>query len=117
MQKNWLEETEGELAVDVFQTNGDIVVQSAIAGVKPEDLDISVENDVVTIRGGRKSEFVEEKKNYFHQECYWGAFSRQIILPEEVDPNRVEASMQDGILTLRLPKLNRQKVRKVKIKS
>ena len=110
-----LMETEGELAVDVYQTDSDIVVQSTIAGVKPEDLDISVENDMLTIRGKRASETKEEGKNYFYQECYWGAFSRQIILPEEVDPNRIEASMKNGILTIRLPKINRAKMRKIAV--
>jgi HSP20 family protein len=112
-----LMETEGELAVDVYQTESDIVVQSTIAGVKPEDLDISVENDVLTIRGERKDETKEEGKNYFYQECYWGAFSRQIILPEEVDPNRIEATMKNGILTIKLPKINRSKLRKIAIKT
>ena len=110
-----LMETEGELAVDVYQTDSDIVVQSTIAGVKPEDLDISVENDMLTIRGKRTSETKEEGKNYFYQECYWGAFSRQIILPEEVDPNRIEASMKNGILTIKLPKINRAKMRKIAV--
>ncbi len=71
---NELVEAEGELAVDVYQTDSEIVVQSTIAGVKPDDLDISVENDVLTIRGKRESETKEEGKNYFYQECYWGAF-------------------------------------------
>ncbi len=112
-----LVETEGELAVDVFQTDSDIVVQSTIAGVKPENLDIAVENDVLTIRGKRESETKEEGKNYFYQECYWGAFSRQIILPEEVDPNRIEAAMKNGVLTIRLPKINRSKLRKISVKT
>jgi len=108
-------ETEGELAVDVYQTDSDIIVQSTIAGVKPEDLDIAAENDVLTIRGKRESETKEEGKNYFYQECYWGAFSRQIILPEEVDPNRIEAAMKNGVLTIKLPKINRSKLRKIKV--
>lgn len=114
---NELVETEGELAVDVYQTDSDIIVQSTIAGVKPDDLDISVENDVLTIRGKRESETKEEGKNYFYQECYWGAFSRQIILPEEVDPNKINASMKNGVLTIKLPKINRSKLRKISVKT
>ncbi|MBI4217377.1 MAG: Hsp20/alpha crystallin family protein [Parcubacteria group bacterium] len=110
-------DTEGELAVDVYQTDDEIVVQSAIAGVKPENLDITVERDTVTIRGERGSGMTERAKNYFHQECYWGAFSRQIILPEEVNPGMAEASMKSGILTLRLPKTERQKIKKVRVQS
>ncbi len=107
---------EGELAVDVFQTENDIVIQSTIAGVKPEDLDLSIENDVVTITGERKNPNPEEDRSYYYQECYWGPFSRQIILPEEIDFNLAEAMMKDGIFTLRLPKLQRQKVRKIKVR-
>lgn len=107
---------EGELAVDVFQTDNDIIIQSTIAGMKPEDLDLSIENDVVTISGERKNPNSEEEKSYYYQECYWGPFSRQIILPEEIDFNQAEAEMKEGIFTLRLPKLQRQKVRKIKVR-
>ena len=112
-----ISDAEGELAVDVYQTEDEIVIQSAIAGVEPEDLDITVERDTVTIRGERGNGMTEHTKNYFHQECYWGMFSRQIILPEEVSPGGAEASMKNGILTLRLPKTERQKVKKVQVRS
>lgn len=115
-EPNWFKEADGELAVDVYQTENDIVVQTAVAGVKPDDLDVSIENDLVTIRGKRESHEVEEEKNYFFQECYWGAFSREIILPEEVDASRSEATFLDGILTIHLPKTKRQKVKKIKVK-
>ena len=111
---DWFE-PEGELAVDVYQTEKDVVIQSAIAGVRPEELDITVENDVVTIRGIRKNPDEKEQKQYLHEECFWGLFSRQIFLPEEVDVKNTHASMKDGILTLSLPKLLRIKSKKVKI--
>lgn len=114
-QEKW-SEAEGELAVDVYQTDEDIVIQSTIAGVKPEDLDITVERDTVTIRGERGNGVTERAKNYFHQECYWGAFSRQVILPEEINPAAAEASMKNNILTLRLPKTERQKVKRIKVR-
>lgn len=115
--KNWMdEEAEGELAIDMYQTKGNIVIETAVAGVKPDDLDISIENDIVTIRGNRESCEVEEEKNYFHQECYWGTFSRELILPEEIDASKATASFKDGVLTLKLPKLKREKVKKVKIR-
>ncbi len=110
---------EGELAVDVFQTDSDIIIQSTIAGMKPEDIDLSIEDDMVTISGERKNPSAtegEEEHSYFYQECYWGPFSRQIILPEEVDFSEAEATMKEGIFTLRLPKLQRQKVRKIKVR-
>ncbi|MDP4007501.1 MAG: Hsp20/alpha crystallin family protein [bacterium] len=113
---DWFE-PEGELAVDVYQTDDEIVIQSTIAGVKPEDLDISIENDTITISGERRNIIEDKGKNYFYQECFWGAFSRQIILPEEVDGGRAEATMKDGVFTLRIPKIERQKIRKVKVRS
>jgi len=109
-------EPEGELAIDVYQTDSDIVIQSAIAGVKSEEIDISVENDIVTIRGTRKNPEQNEDKQYFHEECFWGPFSRQIFLPEEIDTQNVQASLKDGILILRLPRIGGEKTKKVKLK-
>lgn len=114
-EKKWFE-PEGQLTVDVYQTDSEIIVQSAVAGVKPEDLDISVENDVLTIKGNREKIAGDEEKNYFYQECYWGRFSREIILPVEVDSSRTEAAMQNGILTIRIPKIEREKKRKIVVK-
>ena len=114
-ESDWFE-PQGELAVDVYQTDNEIIIQSTIAGVKPEDLDISIENDTVTISGERKNVSEDKGKNYFYQECFWGAFSREIILPEEVDGGRAEATMKDGVFTLRIPKIERQKIKKVKVR-
>ena len=108
-------QTEGELAIDVFETDNDIVIQSTIGGIKPEDLDISVENDLVTIRGNREKSVEKEGKKYFYQECYWGSFMRQVILPEEVDGAKAKASMKNGVLTLTMPKLHRKKKRKIMV--
>jgi len=113
-KKKWFE-PEGQLTVDVYQTDKEIVIQSAIAGIEPEDLDITIENDLVIIRGNRERKFTEEKKNYFYQECYWGRFSREIILPAEVDSSRAKATMEKGVLTIRIPKINRTKKRKVTV--
>ena len=104
---------EGQLAIDVYETNGEFVIQSTIAGVKAEDLDITVENDLVIIRGNRQNRLEVEEKKYFYQECYWGPFSRKVILPEEVDGSRVEAKMKDGVLTLILPKVYKKEKRKI----
>ena len=113
-EKKW-PEPEGQLAVDVYQTNGELVIQSTIAGVKPEEVEIVAQGDVVTIKG--KRERVEnEERNYFYQECYWGPFSREIILPVEADASRAEASMVEGILTIRIPKIEREKRKKIVIK-
>ena len=107
---------EGELAIDVYQTDSEIVIQSAIAGVKPETLDISIENDKVLIRGQRAKPSGDSEKKYFYQECYWGPFSREIILPEETDPSRAGAVMKEGILIIRIPRIERQKKRKIEVK-
>lgn len=114
-QKKWFE-PEGQLVVDVYQTETELVVQSAIAGIETDDLDVSVENDIITIKGARKKP-PDKQRSYFYQECYWGPFSRKIILPVEVDPNRVKAVMKTGILTLRFPKIEREKRKKIKLKT
>ena len=110
--------TEGELAVDMYQADNQLVIQSAIAGIRPEELDVTVESDIVTIRGERINPYQEgQRQTAYQEECYWGPFSRQIILPEPVDIERAEASMRNGIFTLRLPITGEKaKVKKVKVK-
>lgn len=110
------EEPEGELVVDVYQTPGYIVIQSPVAGVKEEDLDITIEGDRVTIFGRREKEEVVDEKDYFRQECYWGAFSRTLSLPtNEVDIERAEASLKNGILTVRIPTIEKKRAKKLKV--
>jgi HSP20 family protein len=109
-------ESEGQLAIDVYQTEKELVIQSAIAGIKLKDLDISIEKDKLTIRGKREKPAEEGKVNYFYQECYWGPFFREIILPVEVDPSKTNASFKEGILTIRIPKIEREKTKKIEIK-
>lgn len=95
---------EGQLAVDVIETRDSIIIRSAIAGVKPEDLDVNVTNDLVTIRGERQTgqEFHDATTHF--EECFWGTFSRSIVLPHHVKPDEAEAVIKDGVLTLTLPK-------------
>jgi len=111
------EPEEGALTVDVFRDDGDIVIQSTIAGATSEDIDISILNDMVTIRGNRQPDKSIKGADYFYQELYWGPFSRSIILPEEVDENGAKASMKHGILTVRLPTMDKAKTKKLKIES
>lgn len=116
-KEKWFE-PEGELAVDIYQTENELIIQTAVAGIKPEDLDITIERDIVTIKGVRKNLFeTTEKKDYFVQECYWGAFSRKIILPVEINPDNAKSLMKEGILTIYLPKMHREKERKIEIKN
>jgi HSP20 family protein len=109
-------EPEGQLTVDVYQTPNEIVVESAIAGVDPEDIDVNVTTDSISIRGARKREKTVRDEDYLYQECYWGKFGRSIILPQEVDPEGAEVKFKNGILTVTLPKANKKKTRKLKVK-
>jgi len=109
-------EPEGELAVDMYQTDEELVILSAIAGVKAEDLNLYLEGDVIFIEGERKKP-IEEKGDYFLQECYWGRFSRKIVLPVEINPDKISASFKDGILTIRIQKISKERKRKILIKS
>lgn len=103
-------EEEGQLSVDVYQTKDSIVIKSTIAGVEPEDIDISFDNDMVTIRGQRQKDLNIRKEHYFYQECYWGGFSRSIILPVEVLADKIKATIKNGILTIILPKAKKKEV-------
>ncbi|MBI4991860.1 MAG: Hsp20/alpha crystallin family protein [Candidatus Harrisonbacteria bacterium] len=110
-----MDEGEGQLTIDVYQTPEEIVVESTIAGVNPEDLDVDISNESVTIKGKRSKEKKIADEDYFYQECYWGKFSRSIILPQEIDSENAVASIKNGVLTIRLPKLNRQRSKKLKV--
>ena len=114
----WLNDDyeEGQLSIDVYQTPGELVVKSTIAGVKPEDIDISINNDMLTIRG--KREMLENIKNehYLYRECYWGSFSRSIILPVEIEANKIEATLENGVLTVTLPKAKNAKQITIKVR-
>jgi len=110
-KEEWLE-AEGQLMVDLYQTEDDLYLQAPIAGVEAKDLEIEIEGDTLIIKGERKNP-APEGADFLTKECYWGKFSRQIILPVEIDPNRIEASFKFGILTIKLPKLQREKKRKI----
>ena len=111
------EEEEGQLAVDVHQTSSEIVIKTMVAGVRPEDLDISITRDMVTIKGRREGERTVQEEDYFHKELYWGSFSRTIMLPQEIEVEEAEATEKHGLLILRLPKINKNKETKVKVKT
>ena len=110
-------ESEGELTVDVYQTPDSIVIKSMIAGVRPEDLDISITRDSVTIRGHREEERIAKDDDYFARELYWGSFSRTVQLPEEIDVDESEAIEKHGLLILKLPKLDKKRQSKLKVKT
>lgn len=111
------EPEEGELTVDVYQTPDDIIIKTIVAGVRPDDLDISITRDMVTIRGSRQESQEINTGDYFHKELYWGSFSRTILLPQEIDVDGSEATERYGLLTIRLPKLDKSRQTKLKVRS
>jgi len=111
------EEAEGELAVDVYQTPDHIVIKALVAGVQPATIDISLTREMLTISGVRSDEREVEEDNYFQRELYWGSFSRTILLPEEIDVDGAEASEKHGILMIRLPKINKRRETKLKVRA
>ncbi len=115
-QNDWLE-LEGELVIDVYQTNNEFIVQAPVAGVKPEDIEIAIENDVLKVKGKREKTKKIKEGDYLLKECFWGAFSKEIILPEKINKSRVEASIKEGILTIKLPKKKEKKGKKIVIKT
>jgi len=116
---NWMEEEneEAELAIDVYQTPTDIIVQTMVAGVRPEDLEITIARDMITVRGKREESRTISEENYFSKELYWGKFSRTVMLPQEVEPEEVEATEKHGLLTIRLQKVDKEKKNQIKVKS
>lgn len=123
-QDSWqdesLEETtpqEGELPVDMYQTNDAIIIKALVAGVSPTDLDISITRDMVTIRGVREEYQETNDDNYFHRELFWGSFARTLVLPEEVVIDEAEAQEKHGLLEIRLPKLDKHRSTQLKVRS
>ena len=118
--QEWLEEInnhEGQLTLDVYQTPTHIVVQAPMAGVKSEDVDVSINNDMITIRGKRHQKNEIGDDNYYYRELFWGPFSRSILMPDEIDSNRTEASFKNGLLTVKMAKVNKDGVHQVKIQA
>ncbi|MCK4592379.1 Hsp20/alpha crystallin family protein [Candidatus Parcubacteria bacterium] len=108
---------EGQLTVDVYKTKDLIVIKSIIGGVRPEDLDVSITSDMVTIKGKRNNIDNVVSDDYYYQECFWGNFSRSIILPNDIKTEGVEATIKNGILTIKLPKIEKNSSMKIEVKS
>lgn len=94
---------EGQLSVDVFLAGRELVIRSPLAGVKLEDIDIAIHDDLLTIRGKRETEQEHREDDWFYKECYWGSFSRSLVLPVDVHAEQAAASLQNGILEIRIP--------------
>ena len=119
LENDWMEEEndEGQLTVDVYQNPDEIIIKALVAGVRPENLDVSITRDMVTIKGKREEAKQVTEDNYFYKELYWGSFSRTILLPQEIEVDESTASEKHGLLTLVMPKVNKEKQTKVKIKT
>ena len=106
---------DGQLAIDVYETAKDMVVKAPVAGVDGDDIDITVTDEMVIIRGERKDVKEVDHGSYHAQECYWGAFSRSLNLPQKGLADEAKASFAKGILTIRIPKAETNKLRKIKV--
>ena len=111
------EEQDAELTLDVYQTSSEIIVQTMIAGVHPDNLSINITRDSLSIRGKREENQSINKEDYFIQELYWGKFSRSISLPEEINLEEAEAIEKHGLLIIKLPKIDKNREQKLKVKS
>lgn len=116
LSKSWLNQAEeGKLVIDVFQTPRYFMVQAPIAGLEDKDFDISIDNDLLHIQGNRPKPEIDKDSQYIYQECYWGKFSRQITLPDNVDGAQIKATLEQGILTIKIPKALKTSAKKIKI--
>lgn len=108
---------EGELPIDMYQTGDNIVIRALIAGVSPDDLDIAITRDMVTLKGMREEDRESPDEDYFHRELYWGSFSRTILLPEEILIDEAEAREKHGLLEIVLPKVDKERSTHLKVKT
>lgn len=111
------DDSDGQLAVDVYQTPTDIIIKTMVAGIRPEDLDISITRDMVTIKSSREESVNIESEDYFQRELFWGSFSRTILLPQEIEVEEAEAIERHGLLTIKLPKINKDRQTKLRVKA
>ena len=117
-EEGWISNSpeEGELSVDVYQNQNELTIKTMVAGVKPEDLDVAISRDMVTIKGKRENERTIANDDYFHKELYWGSFSRTIVLPQEIDVDAAEAIEKHGLLIIKLPKLDKNRSTRLKVR-
>ena len=116
---DWLPKNEhgNELSIDLYELDDEIILQAMIAGVRPEDLDVNLTREMVTIEGHREGPQGIPDSNYYNQELFWGAFNRTVMLPDEIEVEEAEASESHGLLTIRMPKLDKARSTKLKVRS
>ncbi len=103
-QDDWLADFEGQLSVDAYETDESLVIKAPVAGVDKKDLDIQITDTSVTIRGQRADNHQLDAEGFYLQECYWGSFSRSFELPFPVASKKAQATLKNGLLTIKLPK-------------
>lgn len=108
---------EGELPVDMYHTGDAVVIRALVAGVSPDDLDIAITRDMVTIKGVREEYQEAADDDYYHRELFWGSFSRTLLLPEEVLIDEADAQEKHGLLEIRLPKVDKDRSTRLKVKT
>ena len=111
------QDEDAQLSIDMYQNPAEIIVQAMVAGVRPEDLDVAITQDMVTIKGKRSYQHQVTEDNFYYRELYWGTFTRSILLPQEVDAEEAQATIKHGVLTIRLPKLDKARIQKLKVKA
>ena len=116
-EDEWDEEeaVPGQLAVDVYETKEKLVVKARTAGVNKNDLDVSISDNTLSIRGTLNAGYEEDVENYHLQECYWGEFSRSLVLPIPVKEDEIEAVLKDGVLTISFTKVKQDSVKKIQV--
>ncbi len=112
-----VEKEVGQLSLDIFQTESEIVILAPVAGVDKEDIALSITDDVLVIRGERKSKYDIPEDLYYTKECFWGKFSRSIVLPLEAETGKISAAFENNVLEIRIPKGKREQTQIIKIKS
>ncbi|MCL4358351.1 MAG: Hsp20/alpha crystallin family protein [Patescibacteria group bacterium] len=110
-------EEEGQLSIDVYQTENRVVVISTVSGVTMDDLEILVHVDMLIIRGRRLPPEAVKPEQYLYRDCYWGPFSRTIILPRDVDLSQIKASIKNGILMISLPRVQGEAFKKISVET
>lgn len=115
-RREWLAPAEGSLALDMYETEDAAVVKTSVPGIKPDDIDITISGNTLTIAGETKKEEEVKDENYIRRERRYGSFSRSVILPQDLEPDKAEASFDDGVLTLTIPKAPEAKPKVIKIK-
>lgn len=107
----------GELAIDVYQTEDSVVIKAPMAGVDPQDLELAVQEEMITIKGKRHAEHEVKKDEYLLQECFWGAFERSFSLPVPVESEKARAQLKNGLLTITIPKAKQEKTKFITVET